>query len=107
MTLNELLKRNCAPCVKGEGALDAAQVQSLVKEVGWALNSAGQLQKEFKFANFKEALDFTNKVALIAENQDHHPDILLQWGKVTITLYTHSIKGLSLNDFILAAKISQ
>lgn len=66
-----------------------------------------RIRKEFKFKNFKEALDFVNKVGDIAEQENHHPDIFLAWGRVAIELNTHAIDGLSENDFILAAKIEQ
>lgn len=65
------------------------------------------LEHEYKFKNFKEALEFTNKVGALAEQQGHHPDIFLAWGKVKITLFTHKIDGLSESDFIMAAKISE
>ena len=65
------------------------------------------LEKEFKFKNFKEALDFTNKAGQLAERQGHHPDIYLAWGKVKIELWTHKIGGLHENDFILAAGIDR
>ncbi len=74
---------------------------------GWT-KSAGdvdKIEKLFKFKNFKEAMVFVNKVAEIAEEEGHHPDIFIQWNKVTLTLWTHAIKGLFDNDFILAAKI--
>ena len=76
---------------------------------GWT-KSAGEIdkiEKLFKFKNFEEAMVFVNKVAEIAEEQDHHPDIFIQWNKVTLTLWTHAIKGLFENDFILAAKIDE
>ncbi len=106
MNLAELKQKKCQPCKSGEAPLDSQIVSQLVAQLGWELNPLGHLFKEFKFANFAEALAFTNRVGVLAEAEDHHPDILLQWGKVTITLYTHSIKGLSLNDFILASKIT-
>lgn len=76
---------------------------------GWT-KSAGdvdKIEKLFKFKNFKEAMVFVNKVAEIAEEEGHHPDIFIQWNKVTLTLWTHAINGLFDNDFILAAKIDK
>ena len=70
---------------------------------GWLL-SDNKIEKEYKFKTYLEGLDFANKVGHIAEEQDHHPDILIGWRRVTLTLTTHSIKGLSENDFIMAAK---
>jgi 4a-hydroxytetrahydrobiopterin dehydratase len=71
---------------------------------GWKVVDEHHLAKDYSFKDFKEALDFTNRVGALAEEEGHHPDIHLAWGKVKITLYTHSIGGLSENDFILAAK---
>ena len=73
---------------------------------GWGLKN-GKLYRSFKFKDFKETLKFVNKVGEIAEKEGHHPDIYFTWGKCTIELYTHAIKGLSENDFILAAKIDK
>ncbi|MDY3330467.1 MAG: 4a-hydroxytetrahydrobiopterin dehydratase [Pelistega sp.] len=63
-----------------------------------------QLQREFKFKNFKQAMAFSNRLADLAESEGHHPGILTEWGKVTVTWWSHSIKGLHRNDFIMAAK---
>jgi 4a-hydroxytetrahydrobiopterin dehydratase len=83
-------------------------VKKYLKEVkNWKLNEGGHLYKEFKFKDFKEALKFVNKVGVIAEKEGHHPDIYFTWGKCNIELFTHAVKGLSENDFILAAKIDK
>ena len=66
-----------------------------------------RLERVFKFKNFVQALDFTNKVGELAEEEDHHPALLTEWGRVTVTFWTHKIKGLHLNDFIAAAKTDQ
>lgn len=71
----------------------------------WLVINEHHIEKEFKFKNFSEALDFTNKAGLLAEKEEHHPDIFLSWGRVKITLWTHKIDGLSESDFIMAAKI--
>jgi 4a-hydroxytetrahydrobiopterin dehydratase len=65
------------------------------------------LEKEYKFRNFQEALDFTNHVGELAERQNHHPDIYLAWGKVRLTIWTHKIDGLTESDFVFAAKADQ
>src|SRR5437879_10960043 len=70
---------------------------------GWLLTD-NKIEKEYKFRSYLEGLDFANKIGHIAEEQDHHPDILIGWRRVRLTLTTHSIKGLSENDFIMAAK---
>lgn len=63
------------------------------------------LEKEFSFANFREALDFTNRIGALAEAQGHHPDIYLAWGKVKATIWTHKVDGLTESDFVFAAKV--
>lgn len=85
------------------------QAEELLKQItGWTLAAdAKSISKEFKFKNFADALAFTNKIGAIAEEEGHHPDLMVQWGKVGASLSTHAIKGLSENDFILAAKIDQ
>jgi len=75
---------------------------------GWTLASdAKKISKQFKFKDFVAAMDFANKITLIAETEGHHPDLSISWGKVEVVLTTHAVKGLSQNDFILAAKIDQ
>jgi 4a-hydroxytetrahydrobiopterin dehydratase len=85
------------------------EAELLLKQInGWTLSGdARWISKEFIFKDFKEALAFTDKVGAIAEREGHHPDIQLSWGKVVIELTTHAIKGLSQNDFIIAAKVDQ
>jgi 4a-hydroxytetrahydrobiopterin dehydratase len=77
--------------------------------LGWKKSQGivDKIEKQFKFKNFLQAMEFVNKVAEIAEEQDHHPDIFIHWNEVTLTLYTHAINGLFSNDFILAAKIDE
>jgi len=89
--------------------LTIQEAKMLMKDLnGWQLSpGVKKISKEFKFKNFAEALAFTDKVGAIAETEGHHPDIALSWGKVGITLSTHAIGGLSVNDFILAAKIDK
>ncbi len=74
---------------------------------GWTAVADHHLEKSYAFDNFKQALDFTNRVGAIAEAQGHHPDIFLAWGKVTLTIWTHKIDGLTESDFILAAKADE
>ena len=71
---------------------------------GWQVVGERQLEKEYRFKDFREALGFTNKVGELAEAQGHHPDIYLAWGKVKLTIWTHKINGLTESDFVLAAK---
>jgi len=103
-----LTKMKCQACEGLEDKLSAEQISNYLKFVkNWDLIANHGIAKEFKFKNFKEALAFTNKVGNLAEKEGHHPNILLTWGKVRITSYTHKIDGLSINDFILAAKIDK
>ena len=74
---------------------------------GWLAMGYHHLEKEYRFKDFREALEFTDKVGLMAEKQGHHPDIYLAWGRVRITIWTHKIGGLTESDFILAAKADQ
>lgn len=101
-----LTEKRCKPCEKGTAPLTETEIQPFLRELDeeWEVVRNHHLERTFKFKNFREALEFTNKVGEIAERENHHPDICLSWGKVTVTLWTHAIDGLSENDFILAAK---
>lgn len=107
--MKDLLSKKCIPCSIGAIPLDSEEIEGYVKEIkdGWVVVDNKHLEKTFKFTDFKEALDFTNKVGALAEEEGHHPDICLSWGKVVLRLWTHRIKGLHENDFILAAKIDK
>lgn len=104
-----LTTQKCVPCEGNVQPFNAQQIEIYKPQVPeWQLIDSTKLTREFKFKNFKEAIAFINKVADIAEAEGHHPDIDLHgWNKVTFTLWTHAIKGLFLNDFILAAKIDE
>ncbi len=106
---NNLSAGHCVPCEGGTLPIDKISAEVLIKNIsGWMLSDdAKTISKEFKFPDFKTALEFTNKVGAIAESEGHHPDISLGWGNVKISLSTHAIDGLSGNDFILAAKIDE
>lgn len=102
----DLSKKSCIPCRGGIPPLKGqslAELQRLLDK-NWKIVNEHHLEREFVFINFKEALAFTNKIGEIAEQEDHHPDILLSYGKVKVLLWTHKIDGLSESDFILAAK---
>jgi 4a-hydroxytetrahydrobiopterin dehydratase len=103
-----LTSRDCVPCENGGGRLKTPVIKMLMKQLPgrWKLKGGRQLEKNFKFPDFKKALGFTNRVGEIAEKQGHHPDVFLSYGEVRIQLSTHSAKGLTENDFILAAKIN-
>lgn len=103
-----LLQKHCVPCEGGIEAFDAETVHVYLQDIdGWTADAEGKrITKSFTFKNFIESIEFVNKVADIAESEGHHPDINISWNKVRLDLTTHKIKGLSENDFILAAKIS-
>jgi 4a-hydroxytetrahydrobiopterin dehydratase len=98
----------CVPCRGDVPPLKGETLEALKKELpGWGVVNDHHLHKLFKFADFKQALFFVNRVGAIAEEEGHHPDLLLAWGKVEVTTYTHKIDGLTESDFILAAKIDR
>jgi 4a-hydroxytetrahydrobiopterin dehydratase len=105
--MNELAEKECIPCKSGVPPLKGEQLKKLVERLGhaWHVVDEHHLEKEFKFANFRKALAFTNKVGELAEKVNHHPDIYLAWGKVKLTLWTHKIDGLAESDFVFAAKV--
>jgi len=102
----ELAEKECVPCKGGVPPLQGEQLTGLIEKLGggWSILDGKQLQKEYKFKNFQEALAFTNRLGELAEKQNHHPDIYLAWGKVKLVIWTHKINGLTESDFILAAK---
>lgn len=106
--MTELRSQKCTPCRGGVPPLSAEQIQDLLVQVpGWQVVETDgilRLQRTYKFSNFAQALAFTQRVGDCAEQEDHHPAILTEWGKVTVTWWTHKIKGLHTNDFIMAAK---
>jgi 4a-hydroxytetrahydrobiopterin dehydratase len=109
-TAAELTRKHCAPCEGGVPPLSRDQIGELLKAVpGWKLSADGQrLRKEWRVKDFATALDFFNRIGQVAEGEDHHPDLhLTGYRNVAVELSTHAIKGLSENDFILAAKIDQ
>src|SRR5277367_5044324 len=100
--------KQCVPCRGGVAPLKGHDVEKLHKSVpAWTVTDEHHIHREFKFPDFKQALDFVNRVGALAEEQGHHPDILLAWGKAEIKLWTHKINGLSESDFIMAAKIDR
>ena len=109
MSENQLAKSKCVPCQGGVDPLSGQVVCSLTNHISsdWQVIDDHHLEKEFKFKDFQQALNFVNSVGQLAELQGHHPDIYLSWGKVKLTLWTHKINGLHKNDFILAAKVDE
>ena len=105
----KLAEKHCVPCESGVEPLKGENLGRLEREVGegWEVVDEHHLEKEFKFDTYLEGVNFVNEVATIADEEGHHPDIYLGYGKVRVTLWTHNIGGLSENDFIVAAKIEQ
>ena len=105
--MNNLSKMHCKSCEGLEDSLSPENQQKYLSFIkGWTI-SEKKLTKTFKFKDFKSALSFVNKVGEISEQEHHHPNINFTWGVVEITLFTHALNGLSMNDFILASKIDQ
>jgi len=106
--MDKLSGKECVPCKGGIPPLKGEELRKLNKQLeNWKIVKEHHLEKEYKFKDFKEALDFTNKVGMLAEEQNHHPDIYLSYGKVKIILWTHKIDGLTESDFIFAAKVDE
>lgn len=109
--MDDLRGLKCVPCRGDVPPLDDLQIALLKPQVpGWEVieeDGIKRLRRVFKVKNFAEALAFTNRVGALAEEQDHHPMLVTEWGRVTVTWWTHKIKGLHTNDFIMAAKTSE
>ncbi|OGF56443.1 MAG: 4a-hydroxytetrahydrobiopterin dehydratase [Candidatus Fraserbacteria bacterium RBG_16_55_9] len=107
----QLTQIKCTACRKGEPTLTDAEIATLQPQTPeWHIVERGsvkRLERVFTFADFREALAFTDRVGELAESEGHHPALLTEWGKVTVTWWTHKIKGLHRNDFIMAAKTDQ
>jgi 4a-hydroxytetrahydrobiopterin dehydratase len=106
--MNTLAQMKCIPCREGAPTVPDEEIAEYRRHIPkWEMIDAEgirRLQRVFPFADFAEAMAFTNQVGKLAETEDHHPAIVTEWGKVTVTWWTHKIKGLHRNDFILAAK---
>lgn len=101
-----LADQQCIPCRGGVPPLARERSAALLKELdsGWRLNDAGHLERSYEFRNFADALAFANRVGAIAEEQGHHPDLHVAWGRCVVEIWTHKIDGLTESDFYLAAK---
>ena len=109
--MTDLHQLKCVACRGGDPSLTDVEIAELMPHIPqWQLvtqDNILRLQRVFKLKNYAEALDFTNKIAALAEEEDHHPLIVLEWGRVTIQWWTHVVKGLHKNDFIMAAKTDE
>ncbi len=106
---SDLAAKNCVPCRGGVPPLKGEEMRRLLEQLGndWTVVDDHHLEKNYKFKDFAEALGFTNRIGAIAEEQGHHPDIYLAWGKVGVTIWTHKITGLTESDFVFAAKCDE
>jgi 4a-hydroxytetrahydrobiopterin dehydratase len=104
--MKDLAAMECVPCKGGVPPLEGEELEGLAESLGgdWQVVDDHHLEREYRFKNFREALGFTNRVGELAEQQNHHPDIFLAWGKVRLTIWTHKIDGLTESDFVFAAK---
>ena len=106
--MQELADKQCIPCRGGIPPLTTDEIRPLARQLpDWEVVDGHHLDRSYKFKDFREALEFTNRVGELAEEQGHHPDIYLAWGKVGIQLWTHKIDGLSESDFVMAAKVER
>ena len=102
-----LAEQKCAPCSVGTHPLSREETLDMAQQTpGWEIMD-NKIERTFKFRNFVEAMRFANRITKVAEEENHHPDLHISWGKVRVELSTHSVGGLSTNDFIVAAKINK
>lgn len=105
----KLAAKHCVPCQGGVPPLEGDELRSYQEELGgdWDVVDGHHLRKTFEFEDFVTALDFVNRVGALAEEEGHHPDLHLSWGRVVVEIWTHKIDGLTESDFVLAAKIDR
>lgn len=103
----ELTQKKCVPCEGGVPPMSDEKAQEMLKQTpGWEKKEK-KIERTFEFKDFIEAMKFVNKVADLANQEDHHPDFHIHWNKVRLVLWTHAVGGLSENDFIMAAKVNE
>ena len=108
-SMSELASKQCVPCRGGVPPLQTDELVTFQAQVGggWQVVREHHLEREYRFDDFRQALDFTVRVGEMAEVQGHHPDLFLTWGLVKVTIWTHKIDGLTESDFVFAAKVDQ
>ncbi len=111
MSGSSLADRHCVPCEGGTPPLGQAELEPLLAQLqGWTVHEAGghqELTKAFKFPDFVQAVGFVDQITPVAEAEGHHPELGVSWGRVLVRLWTHTARGLTENDFVLAAKIDR
>jgi 4a-hydroxytetrahydrobiopterin dehydratase len=107
--VSELADQKCVPCRGGVPPLKGKPLAELAARLraGWTIEREHHLIKSFEFPDFAQALAFANRAGAVAETEGHHPDLLVRWGEVRVTIWTHKIDGLTESDFVLAAKIDR
>jgi 4a-hydroxytetrahydrobiopterin dehydratase len=107
--VSELARRRCVPCRGGVAPLRGEPLEALHAQLdaGWSVVKEHHLEKEYRFKDFAEALAFVNRVGALAEGEQHHPDLVLTWGRVRVAIWTHKIDGLTESDFVFAAKTDE
>lgn len=106
--MSPLAERHCVPCRGGVPPMRGDQLKNFSQQVpDWKVVDEHHLARTFLFPDFRQALDLVNRIGEVAEQEGHHPDLCLSWGKVDAQIYTHKINGLSESDFVLAAKIDR
>ena len=106
--MSELAERQCVPCRGGMPPMKGDEITEMSSQLpDWQVVNEHHLQRSYRFKDFRESLDFVNRVGELAEEQGHHPDICFGWGKADMTIWTHKIDGLTESDFVLAAKIDK
>lgn len=105
----ELKEKHCVPCKEGANRLNAKEIEHFREKVSndWQVVDNQMIKRKYSFENFKQGMAFAQNVAILAEKEDHHPDLCVHYKSVEVELSTHKIGGLSANDFILAAKIDE
>jgi len=107
--MSELKEKHCKPCESGTNPFNSEQIKKYLEKLpaGWEVKEDKIIKKSFPFENFKQGMAFAQNVANVAEEEQHHPDVCIQYKNVDVNLTTHSIGGLSENDFIMAYKIEE
>ncbi len=106
--MSDLADKQCVPCRGGIPPMTAEEIKGLSSQVAdWQVVNDHHLRRSYRFRDFRETLDFVNRIGELAEEQGHHPDICFGWGKADVSIWTHKIDGLTESDFVLAAKIDK